>query len=73
MVEWQLAAVLMIVSAAAIFVIRQTIRSWQGKKAGCNQGCGCGPANQDIKFSQPALITSEQLLVKLRQNANPEH
>jgi hypothetical protein len=41
--ELQLIAVVVIVAAAAAFLIRATWKTWTGKKSGCVSGCGkCG-------------------------------
>jgi hypothetical protein len=66
-VDWQVIAVTLAVLAAGIFVVRQTYRTWSGKKTDCG-GCGCHGAEQ-TSAQAGALIPAEQLTVRLRGSA----
>jgi hypothetical protein len=62
---WQLLAAAGIVGLAAAYLVRQTWRSWSGTKSGCGGGCGC--ASKPAQREDGTLISSEQLLSKLKQ------
>jgi attachment p12 family protein len=63
--NWQLAIVIVLVAAAGLYLARQTWRTWAGKKAGCGSGCGC--ASQPNTKPHESLISSEQLVRRLKQ------
>lgn len=67
--DWQLAAVGLIVAVAGAYLLRRSWRTWFGRKAGgCGSGCHCntngaaarGPAGQET------LIPVEQLTLRRR-------
>jgi len=66
---WQLAAVSVIVTAAAAYLVRQTWRTWNGRKAGgCGGGCGCSSKQPGGHLNgTAALIPSEQITLRRRQ------
>ena len=56
----QLVLVLLIVAGAALYVGRQTWRSWSATgKSGCGGGCGCAMKKPEAA-STPTLIPVEQ-------------
>jgi FeoB-associated Cys-rich membrane protein len=65
---WQLIAVLVIVAAAAVYLIRQTWRTWSRKAGACGGGCGCARKTPTATGSNgtAALIPSEQLTLRRR-------
>jgi hypothetical protein len=65
--DWQLIAVSGIVLVAAGYLLRQTWRTWSGRKAGCG-GCGCAK-EQSANATPAALIPAEQLRLRRRTGA----
>lgn len=68
--QWQLAAVGLIVAAAGAYLLRQTWRSWFGRKAGgCGGGCHCGSKTTDANAAngETTLIPVEQLTLRRRE------
>ncbi len=66
--DWQLVVVGLIVAASCWYLVRQTWRSWSGKKAGCS-GCSCksaAPATNQGEGHGPAvtLIPPDQLTLR---------
>jgi hypothetical protein len=59
--NWQLIAVIVIVSAASLYLARQTWSAFIGRKGGCASGCGCStkatPTNGDSSLIAPQEIT----------------
>ena len=56
--NWQMALVLVLVTAAAWYLVRCTWRTWNPKKKNCGGGCACaGKGESDDKT---ALISVEQ-------------
>jgi hypothetical protein len=63
--DWQLLVALAVVAGAGFYLVRQTWRAWTAKKDGCGGGCGCA-AKKPAKESAP-LVSSEELLSRLKQ------
>jgi hypothetical protein len=65
--DWQWVAVAASVAAAAIYLARQTWRTWAGRKAGCGN-CSCANKN-DTASARPAtrLISADELTARLRR------
>jgi len=65
----QLLIVGLLVALSALYVGRQTWRTWFGKKGeGCGGGCGCAAKPRSAPSSEPTeLITINQLTMRLRQ------
>ncbi len=64
--SWQLAIVLLIVAAAAAYLVRQTWRTWSGAAAGCRGGCGCSRTQAAPPEGKVTLIPSDQLTLRRR-------
>jgi hypothetical protein len=64
--NWQLLVVMLLIVAASLYLVRQTWRTWAGKKSGCGGGCAC--ASKPKPGAEPALIAPEQLTRRLRQS-----
>jgi hypothetical protein len=66
---WQLLTVILIVTAAGGYLLRQTWRAWTGsRKQGCGGGCGCAAkpgAGNTVPQAAP-LIAPEQLTLRRR-------
>jgi hypothetical protein len=62
--DWQLAAVGVLVALSAAYLARRAWRTWAGRGAGCGGGCGCaaGPKADE----RPALIRPEELTLRRR-------
>jgi hypothetical protein len=56
----QLIVVVMLVSAAALYLARRTLRTWAGRGGSCSKGCGCGKSVR----SPVGLIPSEELTLR---------
>jgi hypothetical protein len=56
--NWQLIAVGIIVALTAIYLARQTWRTWSAKKAGCGGSCGCSG-----KTGTPAEVNGHGTLI----------
>jgi len=65
----QMLAVLLIVSAAVVYLARQTWRTWAGHGRGCGKGC-CGTAAN--KPQPTAFIPSEHLTLRMRDARRKE-
>ena len=63
---WQLLVAAGIVALAAAYLVRQTWRAWNGTKSGCGGGCGC--ASKPTQHKSDPLISTEQLLSKLKHS-----
>jgi hypothetical protein len=59
----ELLIVLLIVSVAALYLGRKTLRTWRGKGSCCSKGCGSGKKSD----ARPPLIPSEQLTLRIRR------
>lgn len=60
--DWQHVLVIVIVVPAAVYLGRQTWRTWSGrKKTGCGGGCGC---KQTTSTPPGSIIPSEQLSLR---------
>jgi hypothetical protein len=59
---WQLALVAVLVSVAAVYLLRQTWHTWTVKKGGC-AGCACPTASSPPSPTQ-SLIPLEQLTLR---------
>jgi hypothetical protein len=58
--NWQLLAVILIVSCAALYLARQTWQSFAGRKGSCGGGCGCSskpPVDEACALISPQQIT----------------
>jgi hypothetical protein len=68
--NWQLPAVILIVTAASCYLFRQTWRAWTGsRKQGCGGGCGCAAkTDAPTPGQQSPLIPVEQLTLRRRQD-----
>jgi FeoB-associated Cys-rich membrane protein len=64
--NWQLIVVSIIVLAAGGYLVRQSWRTWSGRKAGCGSGCGCGSKAADQVNGSAVLIPSEQITLRRR-------
>jgi len=67
--NWQLIAVIVIVAAAAVYIGRQTWRTWSTRKdSSCGGGCGCASKTQASGNTNgaPVLIPSEELVLRRR-------
>jgi hypothetical protein len=65
--NWQLLVVSMIVAAAGLYLIRQSWRTWSGRKGGgCGKGCGCASKSTDQSNGDVTLIPSEQITLRRR-------
>ncbi len=62
---WQLAIVVLIVGAAAVYLVRQTWRTWSG--AGCRGGCGCSRTPVAPPEGKVTLIPADQLTLRRRE------
>jgi hypothetical protein len=62
--NWQLLLVALIVAGAALYLGRQTWRTWSGKKAGCGGGCGCAPT---AAGGSSTIIPPDELTLRLRE------
>jgi hypothetical protein len=58
---WQWIIVGLLVSAAIVYLLRRTWRSWQTGKTGCGGGCGCAKPSE-----ARSLISSDDLTLRLR-------
>ena len=65
--DWQLAIVLLIVVAAAVYLVRQTWRTWSGAAGGCRSGCGCARTQAESPESKVTLIPADQLTLRRRE------
>lgn len=66
--DWQLIVVGLIVAASCLYLVRQTWRSWTGRKAGCT-GCSCkhaAPAGPTEGQGAVTLIPPDQLTLRRR-------
>ena len=68
--DWQLVVVGLIVAASCWYLVRQTWRSWSGKKSGC-AGCSCkNPASSagqaEGQGTAVTFIPSDQLALRRR-------
>jgi hypothetical protein len=56
-VDWQLLAVALIVAAAALELLRRTVRAWRGA-GGCGTGCGggCGAPKNSEESGKTVLV-----------------
>jgi hypothetical protein len=67
--DWQLIVVGLIVAASCMYLVRQTWRSWTGRKSGC-AGCSCkstaSPAGQSEGQAAITLIPADQLTLRRR-------
>ena len=70
-VDWQLAAVALIVAIAINYLAYAAWRVWRGDKSGCGGGCHCDKkAFGREKLGEPiALISSEELSSRLRRSS----
>jgi hypothetical protein len=66
---WQYIAVGFLTALSAIYLVRQTYRTWFGKKArGCGGGCHCSsPARSGPISESKDIISVEQLAMNLRR------
>jgi hypothetical protein len=63
--NWQLFAVTACVAAAAIYLARQSWRTWAGKGKACGGGCHCGDtAKSPDDATHANLIPVEQLTLR---------
>ena len=56
--DGQMIAVIAIVAAAGLYMVRRVWRTWAGKKSGCASSCSCAV---ETAANKPALIPSEDL------------
>ncbi len=64
--DWQLSLAVLTVSVSAIYVGRQTWRSWfANKSGGCGAGC-CGKPPAKPGVSSPRIIPVEELTLRIR-------
>lgn len=61
--NWQMILVIVVVTAAAWYLLRSTWRTWRPKQKGCGRGCHC--AAEKGGANDTSLIPVEQ--VGLRQ------
>ena len=64
--NWQLVLVALCVGVSALYVARQTWRTWAGKKSGCG-GCGCGKTKPET--AAPRIIPVEELTWRRRAHS----
>jgi hypothetical protein len=64
----QLAAVMLIVAGAALYLAWQTWRSLAGRK-GCASGCGCTKATKAEEAPQTAVLISPEQITLRRGDA----
>lgn len=66
---WQYIAVGFLIAFSALYLGRQTYRTWFGKKVrGCGGGCSCAsPAKSQPTAKSKDIISVEQLTTSLRQ------
>ncbi len=64
--NWQLIAVIVIVSCAALYLARQLWGSFAGRK--CGGGCGCSGKSTP---EEPASLISPQQITLRRPDAGP--
>jgi len=57
----QLGIVAVMVAGAAAYLLRQTWRTWTGKKAGCGKGCDCSGTAVKQPNNPVTFIPSDQL------------
>jgi hypothetical protein len=67
--HWQLVAVILIVTAASCYLLRQTWRAWiAATKPGCGGGCGCaGRPGAGVTPRPEAVLPPEQLTLRRRE------
>jgi hypothetical protein len=65
--DGQLIIVVLIVCLAAVYLVRRMWLTWSGRGKSCSKGCGCGKPDR----SKPALISSDELTLRVR-NARSE-
>jgi hypothetical protein len=66
--DWQLWGVVLIVLAAAVYLVRQTWRAWSGAKSGCGS-CSC--AKVPASDGQTTMIPLEQVKLRPREPRSP--
>ena len=68
--DWQLAIVVLIVAVATGYLIRQSWRTWSGRKSGCGGGCACDSKKPALEQANgtAALIPSEQITLRRRDS-----
>src|SRR5437763_16653873 len=69
-VDWQLIVVGLIVAASCVYLVRQSWRSWTGRRSGCT-GCSCkNPASSagqaEGQGAAGTFIPSDQLSLRRR-------
>lgn len=65
--DWQLGIVTVMVAGAAVYLLRQSWRTWTGKKAGCGKGCDCtGAAAKEPQDNPVTFIPADQLTLRRR-------
>jgi hypothetical protein len=69
---WQMPLVLLVIAAAAVYLARQTWRSWTGTKSGgCGGGCGCSKATATESKDGVTLVPVEQVTLRRRPRSGP--
>jgi hypothetical protein len=59
--DWQLASVIVAVSAAVLYLAWTAMRTWRGDKAGCTSACARGPKE---KNTPGGFISSDELTLR---------
>jgi FeoB-associated Cys-rich membrane protein len=65
--DGQLIVVLLLVSAAGAFLVRQTWRGWAKGKSSCG-GCGGGCKTTKASIENSVFIPAEQLMLRRRDD-----
>jgi hypothetical protein len=66
--NWQLLAVILIVSCAVLYLGRQLWNSFAGRKGSCGGGCGC--SSKPPVEENGALISPQQITLR-RPDSKP--
>jgi hypothetical protein len=69
--SWQLILVVLIVTVAVLYLVRQTWRAWSPRKGACGGGCSCpgkSAAPAEENGVSATLIPAEQLTLRRRRD-----
>lgn len=70
---WQMYVVVILVAAAAVYVLRRLWGTWFGAKGGCTKGCGCSAvaAEKGGQATAVTFVPAEQLSLRQRPSNLP--